>query len=201
MAQPPLSPLDAVLEQARACTACADLPLGPRPVLAAHPDARVVVIGQAPGTKVHASGIPWDDASGDHLREWLDVDKATFYDPAVVAILPMGLCYPGRRRGGDAPPRAICAPLWHDRVLAHVNPDATLILVGQYAQKHYLGSTRKKTLTETVRHWRTYAPAALVTPHPSWRSRGWMKKNPWFADEVLPALRRAVRGAPVLGGA
>jgi uracil-DNA glycosylase len=161
--------------------------------VAASEHASIVIIGQAPGTRVHASGIPWDDASGDHLREWLGVDSATFYDPDVFAIVPMGFCYPGKRKGGDAPPRPECAPLWHARILEQLPEDRLVLLVGQYAQQHYLGRARKKTLTATVAAWQDYLPRFLPTPHPSWRSKLWMAKNPWFAEEVLPALRDQVR--------
>lgn len=178
-----------LLTTIRACTQCSDLPLGPRPVLAATPRSSIVLIGQAPGTRVHESGVPWDDASGDHLREWLAVDKDRFYDADAFAILPMGFCYPGRKAGGDAPPRKECAPLWHARVLAQVNPNALLVLIGAYAVAHYLGRAKKRTLTETVRAHEEYLPRYFVLPHPSWRSRLWMKKNPWFADTVLPSLR------------
>lgn len=187
--------LPQLLDNVRACRVCEDLPLGPRPVVAVGEGARVVIIGQAPGTKVHASGVPWQDASGDHLREWLELDEAIFYDSAKVAIVPMGFCYPGRRGGGDAPPRRECAPRWHAPLLEAVADDALLLLVGQYAQKHYLRSERKKSLTKTVEAFEAYAPRFLPLPHPSWRSRHWMKKNPWFAARVLPALRERVHAS------
>ena len=144
------------------------LPLGPRPVLRAHPAARLLIVGQAPGTRVHATGIPWNDPSGDRLREWLGVDRETFYDASRIAIVPMGFCYPGRHaRGGDLPPRPECAPLWHPRLIAHLGAVRLTLLVGAYAQAYYLGPRRKRTLTETVRVWREYLPAYLPTPHPS----------------------------------
>ncbi len=187
--------LASLLTRVRACTACSEhLPLGPRPVLSTGRGARLAVIGQAPGTRVHESGVPWDDASGDHLREWLAMDKPAFLDPERVAILPMGFCYPGKRSGGDAPPRPECAPLWHIDILAELPHLSLTLLVGQYAQAHYLGKRRKRTLTETVRSWREYGPDLLPLPHPSWRSRIWMRKNPWFESEVLPALRERVAG-------
>jgi len=191
----PEDPLDDVLAKARACRVCAaHLPLGPRPVLRAAEGARLLIVGQAPGTKVHESGVPWDDPSGDRLRAWLGVDRVTFYDEGRVAILPMGFCYPGRHaRGGDLPPRKECAPLWHEPVRARLPEVALTLLVGQYAQAYYLGPRRKASLTETVRAWRAYAPEFLPTPHPSWRSTNWLKRNPWFEAEVLPALRRRVR--------
>lgn len=186
--------MDAVLAQARACTVCAaQLPLGPRPVLRIGAGARVLIIGQAPGTKVHESGVPWQDASGDHLREWLQLPPGAFEDPERIGILPMGLCYPGKAKSGDAPPRPECAPLWHGPVLAALSdPAPLLLLIGQYAQRHYLGAQRKKTLTETVRAFDSYGPGRFPLPHPSWRSRLWMRKNPWFAADVLPALRARV---------
>lgn len=183
--------LERLVADVRACAVC-ELPLGPRPVVSISDTARVVIIGQAPGTKVHASGVPWDDASGDHLREWLGLPADVFYDASKVAIVPMGFCYPGKKKGGDAPPRPECAPLWHERLLAHLPDDRLTLLVGQYAQRYYLGKRRKKTLTETVRSWREYAPQFMVTPHPSWRSRRWMTLNPFFEAEVLPVLRKRV---------
>lgn len=158
--------------------------------MSAHPESKIVIIGQAPGRKVHNSGIPWDDASGDNLRRWLGVDKATFYDPKVFAILPMGFCFPGTGKSGDLPPRPECAPLWHERVLAEMHSVRKTLLIGQYAQAQYLGDRRGKTLTETVRNWRDYLPEFLPLPHPSPRNNIWMKKNPWFAEEVLPELRK-----------
>ncbi len=180
-----------LLTEIRACRVCEDLPLGPRPVFTADPSSKIVLIGQAPGTKVHASGIPWDDDSGTRLRSWLGVDEATFYGPAF-AIVPMGFCYPGRKGGGDAPPRPECAPLWHERLLAEMPQLELILLIGMYAQKQYLGSRRKRTLTETVRAWPEYAPRLLPTPHPSWRVRMWMQKQPWFEAELLPELRARV---------
>lgn len=178
------------MEEVRGCTLCAKhLPHGPRPVLQLSRRARVLLVGQAPGAKVHASGVPWDDASGDHLREWLGVDRQTF-DSEVIGILPMGFCWPGRRAGGDLPPRPECAPAWHDRLRAHLPKVELTLLIGQYAQGHYLGQTG--SLTETVRAFETYLPSMLPLPHPSWRSKLWMKKNPWFAKKVLPVLRRRV---------
>ena len=186
--------LRAVLAEARACTLCAvHLPLGPRPVLVATPAARLLIVGQAPGTRVHESGIPWNDASGDRLRDWLGIGRDTFYGDARIAIIPMGFCYPGRQlRGGDNPPRPECAPAWHPRLLAALPGIELTLLVGMYAQAHYLGGRRHGTLTETVRDWRAYLPRYLPTPHPSWRTTGWQKRNPWFEAELLPELRRRV---------
>ncbi len=186
--------LSAVLDAARACRVCADeLPLGPRPMVFAEAAARILIVGQAPGTRVHESGIPWHDRSGDQLRKWLDVSSETFYDASKFAIMPMGFCYPGRAAsGGDAPPRPECAPLWHDRLLAALPNLQLTLLVGGYAQAHYLGKRRQRTLTETVAAWRDYLPGFMPTPHPSWRSIGWIKKNPFFMEETVPELRRRV---------
>ena len=186
--------LDRLLEKVEACRLCeAHLPLGPRPVVRAGRGARIAIIGQAPGTKVHESGIPWDDASGDRLRDWLRLDKETFYDPARIAIVPMGFCYPGRfERGGDKPPRPECAPEWHEPIFAHLPNIELTLLVGMYAQGYYLGDRAGKTLTATVANWRAYLPGRIPTPHPSWRTTGWQKKNPWFERELLPELRKRV---------
>ncbi|MHA1568099.1 MAG: uracil-DNA glycosylase family protein [Alphaproteobacteria bacterium] len=187
--------LDGLLAEVRACTACADrLPLGPRPVLRAGAAPRLLIVGQAPGAKVHESGIPWNDPSGERLGDWLALDRETFYDESRVAIVPMGFCYPGRHaRGGDLPPRPECMPMWHARIIGLLPSVELTLLVGQYAQAHYLGKRRGKTLTETVRAWRDYAPDILPTPHPSWRVGGWLKKNGWFEDEVVPELRARAR--------
>lgn len=197
------SRFDALLAEVRGCTLCAAaLPLGPRPVVRMTRKARLLIIGQAPGTRVHDSGLPWNDRSGDVLRGWLDMDRDSFYDATRIAIMPMGFCYPGvNPKGGDNPPRPECAPRWHDRLRAHL-PDIRLtLLVGQYAQAYYLGAPdskggREKTMTETVRNFRAYLPDGyLPLPHPSWRNLGWQKRQPWFAEEVLPALRKTVRAA------
>ncbi len=186
--------LAALLAEARACRRCADLEAGPRPVLRAAATARLLIVGQAPGTRVHATGIPWNDPSGDRLRDWLALDRERFYDETRIAIVPMGLCYPGRDpKGGDLPPPKICAPLWHPR-LPDLLPDLELtLLIGGHAQAFYLGSRRRPTMTGTVAAWRDYLPRHLPLPHPSWRNTGWLKRNPWFANEVLPCLRERVR--------
>ncbi len=196
-----MSGLDALLAEVRACRLCAEhLPLGPRPVLRAAATARLLIVGQAPGTRVHATGIPWHDASGRRLRQWLDVDEATFYDEGRVAIIPTGFCYPGRAaNGGDLPPRPECAPRWHPPLLAALPAVRLTLLVGTHAQAHALGGRRRRTMTETVRHWRDHAPAVIPLPHPSWRTTAWQRKNPWFDDDLLPDLRRRVRA--VLEGA
>ncbi len=174
------------------CTLCAEhLPLGPRPVVQFSSRSRILIIGQAPGTKVHASGISWDDDSGDRLRGWLGMDKDAFYDPDIVALMPMGFCYPGKASGGDQPPRRECAHQWHDRILAQLPEDRLTLLVGAYAQAHYLPQTRKWTMTERVRRAVEFAPFVPL-PHPAWRARLWMAKHPWFEAKTLPPLRRAV---------
>lgn len=198
LAQPPPAPAEsfaALLDRARACTQCAaHLPLGPRPVFRLDERARLLIVGQAPGTKVHETGIPWNDPSGDRLRGWLAMDREAFYDTRNIAILPTGLCYPGRLpQGGDAPPRPECAPLWHPPLRARLPNVRLTLLVGSYAQAYYLGARRRETMTETVRAWRAYLPDFLPLPHPSWRTIGWAKRNPWFEEEVVPALRKRVR--------
>ena len=186
--------LEALLTEIRACTICAaHLPLGPRPVLRAKATARLMIVGQAPGTKVHASGIPWNDPSGDRLRDWMALPREGFYDEARIAIVPMGFCYPGRaKNGGDNPPRPECAPTWHERVIAHLPNLDLIVLAGAYAQRHYLGPAAGRTMTETVAGWRDHAPRIVPLPHPSWRTRAWVKKNPWFETELLPPLRERV---------
>jgi len=187
--------LSALLREVRACRMCAaHLPLGPRPVVRAKASARLLIIGQAPGTKVHASGIPWNDRSGDRLRDWLQLDRDAFYDESRVAIVPMGFCYPGvDASGGDRPPRRECAPLWHARLFALLPRIELTLLVGSYAQKHYLRDGRAAAMTETVRAWREHAPRFIPLPHPSWRNTAWLRRNPWFETDLLPQLRARVR--------
>ena len=187
--------LDALLMQIRACALCADLPLGPRPVVQAGAGARMLIIGQAPGTKVHASGVPWDDDSGMRLRAWTALDRATFYDPERVALMPMGFCYPGKGAAADLPPRAECAPLWHDRLLAALPAVRLTLLVGHHAQGRYLARVAGRTMTAAVRDYAAAPPGLFPLPHPSWRSTGWMRKNPWFEAELLPVLRARVAAA------
>ncbi len=172
-----------------ACDICAQhLPHGPRPVVQFSETSRILIIGQAPGSKVHASGVPWDDDSGDRLREWIGLSKADFYDAAKIALMPMGFCYPGKASGGDLPPRKECAPQWHDRILDTLPDDRLTLLVGAYAQAHYLPDTKKLSMTQRVKRGDEFAPF-LPLPHPAWRSVIWMRKNPWFEADVLPALR------------
>ena len=187
--------LDDLLAEVRARTLCAELlPLGPRPTLRAKRSARLLIVGQAPGTKVHETGIPWNDPSGNRLREWLAIGRDQFYDDAKVAIMPIGFCYPGRLpQGGDAPPRPECAPLWHARLLTLMPNIELTLLVGSYAQAYYLGDRRGRTMTETVADWRSFLPDVLPTPHPSWRTTAWQKKNSWFDEDLLPVLRKRVR--------
>jgi uracil-DNA glycosylase len=187
--------LNSILREVRACRICeAELPFGPRPVVQLATTARLLIVGQAPGSKVHQTGIPWNDASGERLRGWLGMDRATFYDETKVAILPMGFCYPGAgKSGGDNPPRPECAPHWHKRLLKHL-PDLQLtILVGQYAHRYYLNTGQKSSVTETVRRFSEWSPEFFPLPHPSWRSTIWMRQNPWFEEGVVPELQRSVR--------
>ncbi len=186
--------LEDLLAEVRACRACAAaLPHEPRPVLRAQASARVLIVGQAPGNLVHQTGIPWNDPSGDRLRDWLAVDRDVFYDERRIAIVPMGFCYPGTEKGADLPPRPECAPLWHERLLAQLPAVELTLLIGGYAQARYLGRRRGKSLTETVRSWRDHlSDGFLALPHPSWRNTAWLKKNPWFEAEVVPELRRRV---------
>jgi uracil-DNA glycosylase len=188
-----MTELQALLQDIRGCRLCeAHLPLGPRPVLRASETARLLIVGQAPGTLVHASGIPWSDASGMRLRGWLGMDRGNFYDEAKVAIVPMGFCYPGRGNAGDLPPRPECARTWHPRLIP-LMPQVRLVLaIGQYAQVYFLGEARKKTLTDNVRAFEEFAPGIFPLPHPSPRNVAWFKHNPWFDAEVVPALRERV---------
>jgi uracil-DNA glycosylase len=187
-------PLASLLREIRACRLCADdLPSGPRPVLQAGRSARLRIVGQAPGRKVHETGIPWDDASGDRLRDWLGLTPEQFYDPGKVAIIPIGFCYPGKAGSGDKPPRPQCAPRWHAQLNAQLPDIGLTLLVGQYAQARYLGNRRKATLSDTVRAWREYLPCSLPLPHPSPRNQPWLARNPWFEAELLPCVRAAIR--------
>ncbi|MBI4938935.1 MAG: uracil-DNA glycosylase family protein [Nitrosomonadales bacterium] len=189
----PFSPLDKLLAEVRACQVCAEhLPFPPRPVLRAAASARIQIVGQAPGRRVHETGIPWNDPSGDRLRDWMQVSRDTFYDEAHIAIIPTGFCYPGTGKGGDLPPRPECAPLWHPRLRAALPNIRLTLLVGSYAQAYYLGGRMHNTLTETVRSYHDYLPEFLPLPHPSPRNQMWLKRNPWFAEEVLPQLRELV---------
>lgn len=187
-----------LIREIQACTVCSEhLPLGPRPVVQFNTKSRIVIIGQAPGRRVHESGVPWDDPSGVRLRAWLDLSPEQFYDPDLVALVPMGFCYPGTGKSGDLPPRPECAPLWHDQILETLPDDRLAIIIGMYAQARYVAD-RSKTLTETVKRWDEYLPQRVVMPHPSPRNMRWFKTNPWFEAETIPAVRQRV--AHVLAG-
>lgn len=189
----PYRSLDSLLTAVRACRACeAHLPLGPRPVLQASATSEILIVGQAPGLRVHQTGIPWDDPSGEKLRSWLGVSSATFYDASRIAIIPMGYCYPGRGNGGDLPPRRECAQLWLDLLLARMPRVRLTVLIGAYAQRHFLGSRCKKSLLETTNAWREYAPEYFPLPHPSPRNTPWFSRNPQFERDVVPALAQQV---------
>ncbi len=183
-----------LVREVRTCRLCeAHLPEGPRPVLQVDPRARVLIAGQAPGRRVHASGVPFQDPSGDRLRDWMGVTSEAFYDPKRVAFLPMGFCYPGTGRSGDLPPRPECAETWRARLLESLPNLSLTLVIGQYAQRYHLGERAGKNLTETVRSWRRYAPDLLPLPHPSPRNLLWLRRNPWFEQRVLPALRTRLR--------
>ena len=186
--------LDELLVAVRGCRACAtQLPLGPRPVLQVAASAQILIVGQAPGARVHASGVPWDDRSGERLRDWMGVGAQRFYDESCVAIVPMGLCCPGRAASGDLPPRRECAPLWLDRLLAELPRVELTLLVGAYAQAHFLRAAGHTSVTDTTRNWRVHQPRIIPLPHPSPRNVAWFKANPWFIDELLPVLQERVR--------
>lgn len=185
---------ETLLQDIKQCRICEEfLDLGPNPVVSVSKKSKILVIGQAPGTKVHASGIPWDDASGKNLRKWLGVTNEQFYDPDLFGIVPMGFCYPGKGKSGDLPPRPECAPKWHTPLLDHLPEVRLTLLIGQYAQGYYLGDRKKKTLTETVRNFREYLPDFLPLVHPSPRNGIWMRKNEWFEIEIVPELQSVVK--------
>jgi uracil-DNA glycosylase len=186
--------LSRVGAEARACRRCEKF-LEPNPVFRAAPGARLLVVGQAPGRRVHETGIPWNDASGDVLRAWLAMGREAFYDTSRIAIVPVGLCYPGTVEGADLPPPRECAPLWQPRFRAALPGIKLTLLVGGYAQAFYLKESRRDTLRETVRSFRNYLPEFFPLPHPSWRNKAWLKRNPWFERDVIPALRRRVKRA------
>ncbi len=192
-----ITKLDKLLSDVRSCRVCeSDLPLGPNPILCAKRHAKILIIGQAPGTKVHASGVPWDDASGKRLRDWMSIDDEIFYNQAKVAIMPMGFCYPGKGTSGDLPPRVECAELWHKKVLTQLPYIKLTLLIGQYAQKYYLSDSKdynNTTVTETVRNWEKFAPNYFPLPHPSPRNSLWLKKNSWFESKTILQLRKQVR--------
>ena len=185
-------PLSELLASMRACSACEGLPLGPRPIFQIDSRAPILIVGQAPGRFTHAKGVPFDDPSGNRLRQWLGVTREEFYDPKKFAIFPMGLCFPGTAKGGDLPPRPECAPLWRARVLEQLPNVELTITLGKYAQDWHLGQGRGANLTETVRNWRAHWPKLLPLPHPSPRNISWFKKNAWFEAEVIPLLQNRV---------
>lgn len=187
--------LSDLLRNIRACTHCADaLPCGPRPVLQAHTSARLCIIGQAPGRKVHETGIPWNDPSGDRLRHWLGLTPEQFYDPSKVAIIPIGFCYPGKAASGDRSPRPECAPRWHSELNSHLPDIGLTLLIGQYAQVYYLGQYRKATLRDTVMAWEEYLPIGyLPLVHPSPRNQPWLDRNPWFEGTLVWELRNVIQ--------
>ena len=188
-----------VLEEVRKCQACADLPLGPNPILQLNPKAKILIAGQAPGQKTHHKNIPFDDPSGNRLREWMGIERETFYDASAIAILPMAFCYPGTGKSGDLPPPPRCAQLWRTNLLALVPNIQLTLVIGQYALDWHLGDKQGKTLTETVTDWQSHWPQVLPMPHPSPRNNRWLKNNPWFATDVLPELKHRV--ASLIGGA
>ena len=182
--------MEKLLAEIRKCVVCAEfLPNVPRPIVQASVHSKIVIIGQAPGQKVHNTGTPWDDQSGNELRRWLGVTNEQFYDGNLFALVPMGFCYPGKGKSGDLPPRPECAPLWHSRLLTEMNEIKLIILIGQYAQKYYLEENFRPTLTENVQNYRQFLPKFLPLVHPSPRNKIWQKKNPWFELEVVPALQ------------
>ena len=184
--------MERLLQEIKACTICAhELPLGANPVVRASKMAKIVIVGQAPGTRVHATGIPWNDPSGNELRRWLNIDSDVFYDASKIAIIPMGFGYPGKGKSGDLPPRKECAPAWHPKLFSYLNHVELVLLIGQYAQNYYLCTN--ETLTATVQNYQQFLPKYFPLPHPSPRNRFWMKKNSWFEQEVVPALRLRIK--------
>lgn len=182
--------MDNLLKQIRSCQECINhLPYEPRPIMNASTSSKIVIVGQAPGRKVHDSGIPWNDKSGEQLRNWMNVTSKEFYNPELFAIIPMGFCYPGKGKSGDMPPRPECAPLWHQKIFSQMNEIKLILLIGQYSLKYYLGSSKKRNLTETVKNYKTYLPKFFPLPHPSPRNRYWLSKNPWFEKELLPEFK------------
>ena|ERR1700749_4988434 len=186
--------MDKLLKKILQCEICKNyLPLGPRPVVQLSPLSKVIIIGQAPGKKVHETGIAWNDASGRKLREWLDVDDAAFYNADLFSLMPMGFCYPGKGDSGDLAPRTECAPQWHEQILTYIKTKPLILLVGQYSQRYYLKDRFKDSLTETVKNYKQYLPDYFPLPHPSPRNQHWLKSNPWFMKEVVPVLRKQIK--------
>lgn len=186
--------MDKLKQEIHECRICeSSLPLGPRPIIAAHPKSKIIIIGQAPGLIVHKTGIPWDDLSGVNLRKWLGITNEQFYQEEKIALIPMGFCYPGKGKSGDNPPRKECAPQWHNILLSEVRESELIILIGKYAQDYYLKNKTEKTLTETVKNYKEYLPDFFVLPHPSPRNNIWQAKNDWFQTMVIPDLKLRVR--------
>ena len=186
--------MSSLFEEIRACRICEEsLPHGPNPVISGSPRSKIILVGQAPGRRVHESGIPWDDKSGELLRNWLDVSEEQFYDPDLFALVPMGFCYPGKGPSGDLPPRTECAEAWHEKVLHYLSSIQLTVLIGQYAQNQYTEDKGKVTLTERVKNFGSYLPDTIPLPHPSPRNRMWLKRNGWFEEELLPVLKQRVR--------
>ncbi len=187
-------PLRDLAQEIRACTLCsAYLPLGPRPIIQVSHSAKILIVGQAPGSRVHETGIPFDDPSGNRLREWMGIDKSVFYDDLKLAIVPMGFCFPGTGKSGDLPPRPECAETWRKKLLNELPQISLTLVIGQYAQAWHLGQLVKENLTETVKAWKEFGPEIIPLPHPSPRNNIWLKKNPWFEQEVLPKLQAKVQ--------
>ncbi|XOV83021.1 MAG: uracil-DNA glycosylase family protein [bacterium] len=183
-----------LVEEISRCTLCAEhLPLGPRPVIQAHPAARILVVGQAPGTAVHKTGIPFNDPSGDRLRSWMGVDRQSFYNPKHIALVPMGFCYPGKGKGGDLPPRMECAPAWRDRLLGQLDNIELTIVMGRYALDWHLNIPSSQPLSAVVANWQQYWPHTVPLPHPSPRNTHWLKKHPWVEDNIIPELQQHIR--------
>lgn len=190
---------DSLMADIRACELCkASLPIGPRPIVQAAPESRILIVGQAPGRKVHESGVPFDDVSGDRLREWLGMSREDFYNPKKVAILPMGFCYPGTGKSGDLPPRPECAPAWREQLLGYLQSIELMVVIGQYAQAYHLEGGRR-SVTEHVKAWRAHWPAVVPLPHPSPRNNRWLARNHWFEVELLPQLKQRVQDVLSLG--
>ena len=186
--------MNILLDRIQRCEVCKDhLPLGPRPVVQLSCRSKIVIIGQAPGRRVHETGIPWNDASGKKLRSWMGVNEATFYNPEAFSIMPMGFCYPGKAASGDMPPRPECAPLWHAEILENFRNAPLLLLIGQYAQRYYLRKNNKTSLTETVKCYQEYLPRYFPLPHPSPRNQNWLKINPWFMEKTIPDLQHSIQ--------
>ena len=187
-------PLAKLVKEIRSCSLCAaHLPLGPRPIIQVSSFAKILVVGQAPGSRVHQTGIPFNDPSGDRLREWMGIDKELFYDEQKIALVPMGFCFPGTGKSGDLPPRPECADTWRIKLLEQLPKIRLTIIVGQYAQAWHLKTGNKANLTETVMAWKDYWPEAIPLPHPSPRNNIWLKRNPWFEEQILPSLKRRVK--------